>query len=84
MKQKRYLIVLMILLSMVGLIWMGGTAVAQQVPQPPNGRLIIKDGTIILMVMNTEDAKTSLEQLAEGYGAYIIQQRVWEDDRRFQ
>ncbi len=84
MEHIRTLIVLMIVLSMISLIWVGGTAVAQQAPQPPNGRLIIKDGTIILMVNDTEDGIASLEQLAEGYGAYIIQQRVWEDDRRFQ
>ena len=84
MKQKRALTIGLILLSVFTFIWLSGTAVALQAPQPPNGRLIIKEGSLHMMVADTEDAKVSLEQIANGYGAYIIEQRVWEDGARYQ
>lgn len=84
MKHSRGLTIGLIVLAVLTFIWVSGTAVAYQAPEPPNGRLIIKEGFIQLMVTDTEDAKATLEQLAESYGAYIITQRVWEDGDRNQ
>lgn len=84
MKLKRSLILGFILLTVGLIMWLSGTAVAQQAPDPPDGRLVIKDGYVQLMVENTEDAKATIEQIAAGQNAYIIQQQVWEDTQRFQ
>jgi hypothetical protein len=87
MKQKRYLTILTILLmvtTILTLIWAVGTAVAQQPPEPPNGRLIIKDGYVEIMVPNTDDAVASLEQIANGNNAYVLTQEVWDDGDHYQ
>lgn len=84
MKQTRLLTLLLILSIIATLIWAGGTAVAQQAPEPPDGRLIIKDGYVEIMVPDIGSASAALEQMASTYDAYVLTQETWEDQDRNQ
>lgn len=61
-------------------------ALAQATPVPssqPQQRLIIKDGRMVITVVETTTAVNSATQLAVGLGGYIISQNMQADDRGY-
>ncbi len=57
-----------------------GTAVHQTAAQQ---RLIIKNGTMVITVEDTETAVNQATETAVQLGGYIISQQVWDDDRGY-
>jgi len=67
-----------------------GVAAMQATPAPTSAassqtqqRLIIKDGRMILTVLDTETAVNSATQLTVGLGGYVISQNMFDDDQGF-
>ncbi|MCA9969952.1 MAG: DUF4349 domain-containing protein, partial [Anaerolineales bacterium] len=59
------------------------TAAAPGEPGAPQQRLIIKDGRMVLTVVDTETAVTQATQLAVDLGGYIISQTLRDDDQGY-
>lgn len=58
----------------------GAGAVPLPVVAQPEGRLIIKEAQMNLMVENTDMAVNRVTDIAVGAAGYILSQRVWDDD----
>lgn len=47
-------------------------------PQTREGHPVVKEGSVVVEVMNTEDALNEALQLVDTFGGYVLRQRTWE------
>jgi hypothetical protein len=91
---KQFLLTAGFLLLLVVLVFSANTAGTRAAPQvngertamaakiaaaQPDDRMVIKEGTLEVMVDNTDPALQSALDLAETFDAYVLRQRVWDD-----
>lgn len=86
MKKNRRIFILFPLLSLFGMILLGGllTDVSASSSQQRYNRLVIKEGTLEIMVEDTDAAVERALDIANTYNGYVLKQRVWDgEDRRY-
>ena len=86
MKKNRRIVILFLLLSLFGMILLGGllTDVSASSSQQRYNRLVIKEGTLEIMVEDTDAAVERALDIANTYNGYVLKQRVWDgEDRRY-
>ncbi len=86
MKKSKRIIILFLLLSLFGaaLLGMALTDVSASSSQQRYTRLVIKEGTLEIMVEDTDAAVERALDIANTYNGYVLKQRVWDgEDRRY-
>jgi len=87
MKKSRRIITLSLLLSLFGLALLGGLLTevsAGSSNQQRYNRLVIKEGTLEIMVEDTDASVERALDIANTYNGYVLKQRVWDgEDRRY-
>jgi len=86
MKKNKRMFILFLLLSLLGMILLSGllTDVSASSSQQRYNRLVIKEGTLEIMVEDTDAAVERALDIANTYNGYVLKQRVWDgEDRRY-